>query len=396
MKKTIPALLCLLCALAAGTAAFFGCTGGGDNPGGDSGDNTGGGTENSYSITATDGEGYNVEVDKTSAEFGETVTVTVEVTDHDKYVDSVRANSDTLGQNSDGTYTAIITADTTITVELADYEEVTSDGGVIWNSNNPETIIAGSNNGWYWDEDSNMVYAWTFDVIVNWNLVSMMNDRETWLTSSDQSVIPDDAISYEINKVSDGNSIAGFDVHIDPEKISEGHTWLTMSFHGGNGTSPDGTICIKITVADRIELETMKETVIIDYNGFAEEGDDVIVRFFDEDYAEGSYIDGEPAESYTEFKVKVDGDGKNTFELDYVKGHSYSISIYKSTEWYDGYLDTQEKQENVLMIDDSEEIFGGGSLDTGFNQYVDGKLSLVTEGLTVELVVEETFYDRNN
>lgn len=96
MKKTIPALLCLLCALAAGTAAFFGCTGGGDNPGGDSGDNTGGGTENSYSITATDGEGYNIKVDKTSAEFGETVTVTVEVTDHDKYVDSVRANSDTL------------------------------------------------------------------------------------------------------------------------------------------------------------------------------------------------------------------------------------------------------------------------------------------------------------
>ena len=139
----------------------------------------------------------------------------------------------------------------------------------------------------------------------------------------------------------------------------------------------------------------MKETVIIDYNGFAKEGDDVVVRFFDEDYAEGSYIDGEPALPYTEFKVKVDGDGKNTFELDYVKGHSYSISIYKSTEWYDGYLDTQEKQENVLMIDDSEEIFGGSSA-TGFNQYVDGKLSLVTEGLTVELVVEETFYDRNN
>ena len=137
MKKTIPALLCLLCALAAGTAVFFGCTGGGDNPGGDSGDNTGGepggNTENSYSITTTDGEGYNIEVDKPSAEFGETVTVTVEVTDPDKYVDSVRANSDTLGQNSDGTYTAIITADTTITLELAVYDEVTSDGGVIWN-----------------------------------------------------------------------------------------------------------------------------------------------------------------------------------------------------------------------------------------------------------------------
>ena len=92
----------------------------------------------------------------------------------------------------------------------------------------------------------------------------------------------------------------------------------------------------------------------------------------------------------------MDADGTNTFDLDYVKGHSYSINIYKGTEWYDGYLNTEEKQKNTLMIDDSEQVFPPSSSVTGYNQYKDGELSLVTEGLTVELEVEETFYDRNN
>lgn len=169
-----------------------------------------------------------------------------------------------------------------------------------------------------------------------------------------------------------------------------------MYFQSNNSSSTKGTLCIKITVADRIDLETMKETVVIDYNGFAEEGDDVVVRFIDADYVDGSYIDGEPAQPYLEFKTKVDADGTTTFDLDYVKGHSYSISIYKGTEWYDGYLNTEEKQKNTLMIDDSEQIFRPSSSVTGYNEYKDGELSLVTEGLTVELKVEETFYDRNN
>lgn len=149
MKKTLLAILGVLCAATIGLSVLSACGGGGGGTGGDGGTDGTGGTEQTYDVTAPDGEGYDVEVDKNTAKFGDKVTITVEVTDPDKYIESVNANSYELSKNTDGTYTATITADTTITVKLADYEEVTSDGGVIWNSNNADSIVAGSNNGWY-------------------------------------------------------------------------------------------------------------------------------------------------------------------------------------------------------------------------------------------------------
>lgn len=387
MKKTLLAILGVLCAATIALSVLSAC-GGGGGTGGDGGT---GGTEQTYDVTAPDGEGYDVEVDKNTAKFGDKVTITVEVTDPDKYIESVNANSYELSENTDGTYTATITEDTTISVKLADYEEVTSVDGVIFSNNNVTTIVKGSSSPDTYDD-----HTWNLRVNFNWVNTYTLSNRSS-VTSSNQNVIPDDAITYTSRSDSAGSGKLQYaTVSIDTSKLNEGYAYLVMYFQSNNSSYTKGTLCIKITVADRIDLETMKETVVIDYNGFAEEGDDVVVRFIDADYVDGSYIDGEPAQPYLEFKTKVDADGTNTFDLDYVKGHSYSISIYKGTEWYDGYLNTEEKQKNTLMIDDSEQIFGPSSSVTGYNQYKDGELSLVTEGLTVELKVEETFYDRNN
>ncbi len=390
MKKTLLAILGVLCAATIALSVLSAC-GGGGGTGGDGGTDGTGGTEQTYDVTAPDGEGYDVEVDKNTAKFGDKVTITVEVTDPDKYIESVNANSYELSENTDGTYTATITEDTTISVKLADYEEVTSVDGVIFSNNNVTTIVKGSSSPDTYDD-----HTWNLRVNFNWVNTYSLSDRSS-VTSSNQNVIPDDAITYTSRSDSAGSGKLQYaTVSIDTSKLNEGYAYLVMYFQSNNSSYTKGTLCIKITVADRIDLETMKETVVIDYNGFAEEGDDVVVRFFDGDYVDGSYIDGEPAQPYLEFKTKVDADGTNTFDFDYVKGHSYSISIYKGTEWYDGYLNTEEKQQNTLMIDDSEQIFGPSSSVTGYNQYKDGELSLVTEGLTVELKVEETFYDRNN
>ena len=393
MKKTLLAILGVLCAATIGLSVLSACGGGGgtDGTGGTGGTDGTGGTEQTYDVTAPDGEGYDVEVDKNTAKFGDKVTITVEVTDPDKYIESVNANSYELSENTDGTYTATITEDTTISVKLADYEEVTSVDGVIFSNNNVTTIVKGSSSPDTYDD-----HTWNLRVNFNWVNTYSLSDRSS-VTSSNQNVIPDDAITYTQTSDSAGSGKLQYaTVSIDTSKLNEGYAYLVMYFQSNNSSSTKGTLCIKITVADRIDLETMKETVVIDYNGFAEEGDDVVVRFIDADYVDGSYIDGEPAQPYLEFKTKVDADGTNTFDLDYVKGHSYSINIYKGTEWYDGYLNTEEKQRNTLMIDDSEQIFRPSSSVTGYNQYKDGELSLVTEGLTVELEVEETFYDRNN
>ena len=348
-----------------------------------------------YTVTANDGTGYDVEVDKVTVEYGDEVTVTVDVTAPDKYVKSVKANSEELGKNADGTYKVTITANTTITVELAEYEEITSDGGVTWAASNTDTMIVGASNGWYWDENDNMVNAWIFDVSADWNLASAMDEDDTVLTSSDQSVIPDSAISYALNTESHGNQIIGFDVRIDTSKIAEGHTWLTMSFRASNGTSPEGTICVKIEVVDRIQLETMEETIVIAYDDYAMPGDDVTIRFYDQDHTDGQYIGEEPAPAYIEIKTQVGEEGTTSSTIDYVSGHSYTIQIYKAAEWYDGLLDTLEKQENLLLIE-GDVIFGSSSTATGLNRYQDGVLTLVDPGRTVELTVNTDFYEANS
>lgn len=374
MKKTLLAILGVLCAATIALSVLSACGGGGDTGGGGGtgGTDGTGGTEQTYDVTAPDGEGYDVEVDKNTAKFGDKVTITVEVTDPDKYIESVNANSYELSENTDGTYTATITADTTITVKLADYEEVTSDGGVIWNSNNADSIVAGSNNGWYWDEDNNMVYAWTFDVIVNWDLVSMMNDRMTKLTSSNQSVIPDSAISYEINKASSGNSIAGFDVHIDTEKISVGSTWLTMTFKGGNGSSPEGTISVKISVTEEPAApETM--TVVFTYENDTDYPDkDILINVTDKSTNVTNTI------WLSNFQ-----DGEYSFE--YAIGHTYMVSCSYSILGDDGYYD----MTTLYLLEWQGTNIGAVNTLERDGEYARYTLELTTEGIEVPFTIQE-------
>lgn len=402
MKKLLITVLGALCALSLGAAVFAGCGDRGD--GGNSGN--GGGNEKDFTIAIENGEGYTAKADKTSADMGETVTITVTVTDPDMYIQRVLANSNELDENSDGKYTATVTTNLTIKVEMGTYTEVTEDGGLTYDkaANNNNTVITNSyfNNSGIWDsEKDTFIYTyWDLAISADWSsrFVSKVNERLTSLTSSNQAVIPDDAITYEAETSRDPNAtngIIGFTVRIDTTKIALGETWLNLHFQGDNGSSPDGTLCIKVNVVDKIDIETMKESVVIDFNDFAEEGDDVIVRFYDKNYLAGTYINGEPAERYTEFKATVDANGKHTFELDYVKGHSYTISICKSTEWISDMSD-KENQKKVLCIEEQDKVFGDSSSVTGYNQYKGGVLSLVDEGLTVELKVDATFYDRQN
>lgn len=402
MKKLLITVLGALCALSLGAAVFAGC---GDRGNSGNGGN-GGGNEKDFTITIENGEGYTAKADKTSADMGETVTITVTVTNPDMYIERVLANSNELDENSDGKYTATVTTNLTIKVEMGTYTEVLSDGGLTYDkaANNNNTVITNSyfNNSGIWDsEKDTFIYTyWDLAISADWSsrFVSDVNERLTSLTSSNQAVIPDDAITYEAETSRDQhatNGIIGFTVRIDTTKIALGETWLNLHFQGDNGSSPDGTLCIKINVVDKMDLETMKESVVIDFNGFAEEGDDVIVRFYDKNYLAGTYINDEPAERYTEFKATVEASGKHTFTFDYIKGHSYTISICKSTEWISDMRD-EENQKKVLYIEEKDIVFGNSSSVTGYNQYKGGVLSLVDEGLTVELKVDATFYDRQN
>lgn len=330
MKKLLITVLGALCALSLGAAVFAGCGDRGD--GGNSGN--GGGNEKDFTITVENGEGYTAKADKTSADMGETVTITVTVTDPDMYIQRVLANSNELDENSDGKYTATVTTNLTIKVEMGTYTEVTEDGALTYNGMN--TIAQNSTYPYsFYDE-----HIWKLNVVIDSDRYMFLSlSNRSYVKSSNQEVIPDEAI-MDFDKVtnedlfgSSGSSvIEQVNAQIDTTKINKGTTWLTIYLRADAGTSgADGTIVVKVTVVGRgeIEIETAKKTVVIDVDGLsASEGDSYTLHFADDDY-----IDGGNQEHYFDITATVEG-GKLTFEFDYAIGHHYNITL-SSGETYD-------------------------------------------------------------
>ena len=125
MNRKIFALLASVFAAAAASATLAAC-GGNDEPPPE---------EKKYPVTVQADEGCTAQADKKQAEFGESVTVTVTVTDPDMYIEGVYFNDTEV--SGDGSYTYTVTGDTTVKVELAAYEEVYSDGGVTFGGGDP-------------------------------------------------------------------------------------------------------------------------------------------------------------------------------------------------------------------------------------------------------------------
>ena len=282
-----------------------------------------------------------------------------------------------------------------IIIDAEKYEEVLSEGVATFSPDNATTIVKGSSNGSYRNEDDELVDCWILDISFNWGAHNTGFSRNSYVVSSNEDVIPAEAITFApADKASDGNWYYGADVRIDTQKINPGSTWLKMYFQSYNSGSKDGTLCVKITVVDSVELETMRESVVIDFNGYADEGEDILVRFFDNDHIENSTVNGKPAQSYVQVAGKVGADGKATFSFDYIAGHKYSINIYKGTEWYSGQVTNgSENAERILVL--GGEVVDEGSSVTGYDQYVDGELSFVNPDSSLELTVEGTFQEVN-
>lgn len=270
------------------------------------------------------------------------------------------------------------------------YTEVLSDGGVIFKSTNQTTLALNSGNGDVWVGDAFVDTIWTFEISLNWGGYTSMLSDKSQITSSDQSVIPAEAVSYKTRTSGSSNTLTGINIQVDTTKINAGKTWLEMYFRAGNGVSNEGTVCVEITVTDKLVLETMQNGVKIDFGKYAEEGDDILVRFFDNDHINNSYIGEDPAPSYVQVAAKVDEDGTATFNFTYIKGHEYTISICKGTEWFTSLAPGEPDRERVLMLKELD-VVSSGSTQTGFNQYVKGMLSFVTEGAVIELEVEGTY-----
>ena len=271
---------CLCACLAAGMLAA--CTQGED----------GGETQPAeYTITAQSGTDYTVSAPDKAKE-GDTVTVTVTATG-DTYITGVTYNGSACAEE-DGTYTFTMPAeDVTIAVQTGTYTAVEKDG---WAELGDFNILTVAENGAYAPRvNTEAEHVWKILIDLTGSSSTALRNEETAVTSSNQSVIPDEAITLNAlaeNDVVSGsqasNLLVAAEVHIDTTRIAE------------------------------------EKTVVIDMGAIsdADEGDYFTMRFSDNNYVTGGSITAR----YFDVTAQVT-DGKLTFSFDYALNHRYHLTL---------------------------------------------------------------------
>ena len=356
-------LLCLLLMAAFGVYSLCAC-GGNQNPEPET---------PKHAITVQQTEDCAVSVDKTQAEFAETVTVTVELKNTDKYVEKVTYNGSEAVKRSETTYDFLMgNDDVTVAVELKEYRQllISPNGFATFLTENPTTLakncgivdLTVSLNG------SNMT-------ILNWEI-----------KSTNQAAIPGSsvnksygesaetgAISARVQTGSFNNFINALTISIDTDKIESGKTFLLIDLANGNTSSQKASLVVPITVAEEIVTTKWSETLTFDLSALPEAVRQGEFNVYVTDY---DFVAGSDNREYQNFlDVTANGNGEISVEIEYVPGRRYYIAIWAKGE--DGTLICYRLLDTV----------GSGSSATGFNQLKNSMLTLLSDGQTFTLTV---------
>lgn len=312
VKKIILVTVLVVCMIISAVAVSA-CNDGGSNPQ----------TPASYTVTAQSGEGYTVSVPAT-AKAGDMVSVEVSVSSDDVRIVAVKANGTDCEVGADGKYSFTMPAENvTVTVQTEKLTQVDSDGVFAMGSNAMTTVAMG---GMYPDNFFDE-HVWKLRVELTKRIYMTLLGKDSYVRSSNGSVIPENAITFETvtDSENQSNEIIAVDVCIDTDLISAGTTWLEIFIKNGNNSSYKGTLMQKITVVEygAIEIAKAKKTVVVDVSDFAAEGDVYNMRFSDNDY-----IDGGDSAEFVDCTAIVT-DGKLVFEFDYALMHKYNIGLNK-------------------------------------------------------------------
>lgn len=139
-----------------------------------------------HKITVQSTEECAVSVDKTQAEFAETVTVTLDLKVTDKYVEKVTYNGKDASKRSDNTYDFLMgNDDVTVAVTLKAYEPLLASANKFakFDDSNPTTLAKG--NGIV---DLTVSLNGSYMSILNWSI-----------KSTNQAAIPGSSVSSQNN-----------------------------------------------------------------------------------------------------------------------------------------------------------------------------------------------------
>lgn len=320
MKKgKILAWVAALCAATLLTGLLAACDDGGENNGGE---------PQTYTVTAAESEDYTLTPDKTSAAAGDTVTVTAEMKNADKYITGVKYNEEDCGEE-DGKYTFTMPAENvTLSAVTEAYAEVLEDGFMSFATFTPDTIAVYEN-----EFDNTDALNFTFSEIIQ------VSEDEVVLASSNQNVIPDSALRVWLDDsaVGGGTGKNGGKVYISVNDIQPGTAYITVTVKD-HTTRDSATVVKKITVVEEgtLEIPTMKVTLTFDiskaYSAMQEFSDDFMIILNDQDLLWGASNNTNFNQTFSYSDIEDSSEIVITME-NFAMGHGYSVGIQYNGEY---------------------------------------------------------------
>lgn len=243
--KKIFAAVAVLCLVVALTALLVACT---PKDRGGEGGGTGGGSGTSdgtvYTVNAPEAFLYDFGWKTTRATAGSDAYVEVKPAFDAVVIDKVYANDElcvNAGPAEDGgtRFEFVMPAEDVDITVVPSYTDTGSDGKISWAKGMETAISAGAGTA-------------TLTAKIDWSWTTSI--KVPALLSTEESVIPSDALSYEpvtnqdLVGSSGSNSIVQVRVEIDLGKVSPGETQIVLGLESGNSSSNKGCIVVTVTV----------------------------------------------------------------------------------------------------------------------------------------------------
>lgn len=342
----------------------------------------------SYRVTVAENELVDISADYQLALGGTLVTVTVEPTLPEVYVINVYANDTPCTKVDDTTYTFEIVADTTVTVETEmRYQEINESEYASASSLNPTQIIKTSDS---------YLQGWMPYLTYNFSESIYKGDNLRSLTSSNQAVIPDEALSADFfnSQNRDNGYVDGVNVYIDTDKIDYGETFIIFEFKEIQVSSaPTCRLVKKIEVVHEEDYDysanVMAESVTLDFSEVQSYYDDFNyfgILFSDDDVERVRGVDwskyGFELEEVEPLKVQWTTDGviyyiaaadmpmELTVNFNYLLNHRYGLDVF-------GVMDDDiDNYENRIYLSINERLSGGVMYSGGALTYENPNTSI--------------------
>lgn len=327
-----------------------------------------------HSVSVSSTEECIISVDKTKAEFAETVTVTLDLKTTDKYVEKVTYNGKEASKRSETVYDFLMgNDDVTVAVELKEYQQllISPNGFATYLTGNPDTLA--KNNG---EVTLNVSLNGSYMTILYWEI-----------KSTNQAVIPGSSIKSYGNAADDGaisaitqtastsNVITALQIKIDTDKIASGKTFLLISLQNGNTSSQKANLVVPITVAEEIVTVKWSERLIFDVSDLPRDVQQCKFNVYVNDF---DFVPGSDNKEFQKFEqISADSDGKVSINVEYVSGRRYYVAFWVINK--DGSTTCYKLLDTV----------GSGSSSTGYNQLKNAMLTFISDGVTLNLTVTD-------